>query len=58
MKYVGKNIVDPETPQMTTWGMSFCTLCILGYKHALKLYKTCFFPTATIVAGTGLMVTL
>jgi len=59
MKYFGKNIVEPETPQMTdNMGHALCTLDILGYQHALKVCKTCFFPTATMFARTGLIVTL
>ena len=51
-----KNIVERDGPQMTIWHMrSACW--IPKAKNALRIYNTYCFSTATIVAGTRLIVT-
>ena len=52
-----KNIVELDKPQMTIWGMRIA--CWLPKAtNTLKKYNTYYFSTATMVAQTGLGVTL
>jgi hypothetical protein len=53
-----KNTVQPGRPQMTIWRMRIACWDTYGYQHTHRICHTYCWSTVTMVARTGLNVTL